>query len=856
MPNAMPPGRPLAWHLGALCAALLVPMLVLGGFLLVRMAEAERMRHEAVAREAARQIAVALDRGLTTYQAMLEVLATSDYVRSGNIAAFRRRALEVPRPGGAEFVLRDAAGQALAETGLPWRAPAAGGSPPDEADRRTAATGRPQVSDLMAAGPPGAAPSFAVVAPVRGEEGEVTRLLGLVVPATVLGALLRREEVPEGMVASLADRQGLVAAHSTAPARQVGLRLPADMLDGMGDREEGWLRATANDGTPIVAAFARSAVSGWTTVVSLPEAAFTAPLRRSLWLTTALGALLAALAAALALGFARRIARPIEALAGAVTPADGPGGPIATPIATPLREVNAVARRLATAQEEARRRAAEREALLQTLDRAQVLVREPGGTITLWTSGMEGLLGWRRDQALGRVSHELLATGFPRPLPEIEAELHARGEWRGELRQRRVDGAQVVVASHWALRRGEGGEALAVVEAFNDITALREAEAALRRSRDLLSSVLEGSADPIFAKDAEGRYVILNPPAAALLGTTPEAALGHRAADFVGPDLAAIFEAADREVIASGEVRTAEDEVVLPSGERRILQSTKAPWRGASGDTLGVVGVSRDITARRLAEARLRETQAELFRVARINALGAMAATLAHELNQPLTAAANYAEAASLFLGTEGAPDPVGLEAARSAMAEAAGEAVRAGQIVRRLRDFVGRGDTEKSPADVNAIVERAASLALVGTPDAAVALRIDLAPALPPVLADAVQLQQVVVNLVRNAVEAMRGAARQELLVATSLPAPDGVEVSVADTGPGLPEDLDGRLFEPFVTTKRDGMGIGLSISRSIVEGHGGRLRAEARPGGGTVFRFVLPALPVARERETADAG
>lgn len=848
MPKPTSSGRPLAWHLGALCAALLVPMLALGGFLLFRMAEAERAQHQGVAREAARQIAVALDRGLTTYQAMLQVLATSDYLRSGNLAAFRQRALEVPRPAGAEIILRDPSGQILLGAGAASLLPNPSGRY-SEAEQAVVATGRSQVSDVLATTPP----TFLVVAPVTDQDGKAQYLLGLTVPTSVLGGLLLQEEVPDGMVASLADRDGVVAARSTESARYIGLRLPTRMLDDIGDREQGWLRTESNDGTPVVAAYARSAVSGWTTVVSLPEATFAAPLRRSAYLTTAFGLFLGALSAALAHAFARRIARPIEALAGVAEVVVAQGEPLATPV----REVNAVAHVLASAQAERRRRAAEREALLETLDQAQVLVRDSGGTITLWTVGMERLLGWTRAQAIGRPSRELLATEFPRPLAEIEDELLKSGEWHGTLCHQRADGARVMVASQWALRRGRNGEPIEVVEACNDITALREAEAALRHNRDLLSSVLEGSADPIFAKDGEGRYVILNSAAAELLGTTAEAALGRRVGDLVAPDAAAQIDAADRAVIASGEVRVSEEDVTLPGGQRRILLTTKAPWRNASGAMLGVIGVSRDVTARRLAETRLRETQAELFRVARINAMGAMATAMAHELNQPLTAAANFAETAGLLLMKGPSLDPPQLETVRELIAESASEVVRAGRILQRLREFVGRGDTEKQHADINAIVEKAVSLVLTGAPQPGVALRLDLAQDTPPVLVDPVQLQQVVVNLVRNATEAMRAEARQELVVATLRRGDDAVEVSVADTGPGLPEALDGHLFEPFMTTKQDGMGVGLSISRSIVEGHGGRLEAMPRPGGGTVFRFVLPAVPPRKDKEErADAG
>ena len=351
--------------------------------------------------------------------------------------------------------------------------------------------------------------------------------------------------------------------------------------------------------------------------------------------------------------------------------------------------------------------------------------------------------------------------------------------------------------------------------------------------------------------------MILNAAAAELLGTTAEAALGGRVGDLLPPDVASQIDAMDRAVIASGEVRVTEEDVTLPGGNHRILLTTKAPWRDNSGTMLGLVGVSRDITARRIAEARLRETQVELFRIARINAMGAMATAMAHELNQPLTAAANFAETAGLLLMKRPPPNPQQLEAVRELIAELAGEVVRAGRILQRLREFVGRGDTEKQHADINAIVEKAVSLVLAGVPEPDVALRLDLARDAPPVLADVVQLQQVIVNLVRNATEAMHGEARRDLVVATLRRGADAVEVSVADTGPGLPEAMEGRLFEPFMSTKQGGMGVGLSISRSIVEAHGGKLKAGAQPGGGTVFRFVLPAVPSQQDKgEQADAG
>ncbi|GAA0566375.1 hypothetical protein GCM10009416_00410 [Craurococcus roseus] len=854
-PTPTPRGRPLAWHLGVLCAALLVPMLALEAFLLVQMANAERDRHRAEARDTARRVAVSLDRGLTTLQAVLEVLATSDHLRRGDFEALRRRAREVPRSAGTEIAVRDRQGRTLVSTD----GPLLGGDP--EADRAALETGRPQITDLLPR-EEGRPWRFAIVAPAVGPGGERDYVIELSVPVKALDDVLGRGEIPAGMTASVVDRRGTILARSAEPERFVGAPLSPGAPARTETRPEGWRRTADANGTVVVLAWSRSEVAGWTTAVFLPERDFEAPLRRLLWSAAALGAVLAALAAALAFVFARRIARPIAALAG-VAAGNGAGAAAAGKLATPVREVNEVGRALGMAWLDARAREREREDLLATLDRAQVLVCDAEGRITVWTKGAEHLYGWSREEAIGRVADELLATRPPCPLSSVQADLLARGEWHGELRRRHRDGTALVVSSHWALRRNPDGAPLAVVEVCTDITALREAENALRRSRDLLASVLDGSADPIFAKDAEGRFVLLNRPAAELLGVPVEAALGRRASELLPPAAAAALEKADREVMASGETRALEDEVATPGSERRVLLTTKAAWRDAEGQTVGVIGVSRDITARRraeaLVEARRREMerlQAELLHVSRLSEMGAMATALAHELNQPLTAVANFADAGRRLLAGDAASDPERLEAARDAMAEAAEQAVRAGQIVRRLRGFFSQGDADKRPTDINALVGEAAALALVGTREQGVEARLDLDPGAPPALADRVQIQQVVVNLVRNAVEALRDAPRRELVVATAAAA-GAVRVSVADTGPGLPEDVVERLFEPFVSTKRHGMGVGLSLCRSIVEDHGGRLWAEANPGGGAVFRFVVPAMPApASPGEVADAG
>ena len=260
-------------------------------------------------------------------------------------------------------------------------------------------------------------------------------------------------------------------------------------------------------------------------------------------------------------------------------------------------------------------------------------------------------------------------------------------------------------------------------------------------------------------------------------------------------------------------------------------------------------GFIRDLTERQQTEARLQELQAELVYVSRLTAMGEMASALAHELNQPLSAIANYMKGSRRLLehSSDGRADLL-----RDAMDKAAEQALRAGQIIRRLRDFVARGESERRVEDVKRLVEEASALALVGAKDKGVRVRFEFAPRIDFVLADKVQIQQVLLNLMRNAIEAMEESERRELLVSTT-PAQDNmVEISVADTGTGIAPEISAQLFQPFVTTKAQGMGVGLSISRAIIEAHGGSIAPQPNPGGGTVFCFTLPA--VAKE-EVGDA-
>ena len=245
---------------------------------------------------------------------------------------------------------------------------------------------------------------------------------------------------------------------------------------------------------------------------------------------------------------------------------------------------------------------------------------------------------------------------------------------------------------------------------------------------------------------------------------------------------------------------------------------------------------------RREREERMKQMQSELIHVSRVNEMGLMVWTLAHELTQPLSAVTNYIRAGQML--AEGG------EAAklRTALERAGQQTARAGQIIQRLRAFVKKGETERRIEDIRATIEEARTLALADAGHRDTAVEISIAPGLPSALIDKVQIQQVLLNLIRNAIEAMAESPRRQIVI-SGIPAEgDMIEVRVADTGPGLAPLVREKLFQPFTSTKAHGMGVGLSICRSIVEAHGGRLWATDNPGGGTLFCLTVPGARVAR--------
>jgi two-component system, LuxR family, sensor kinase FixL len=330
-----------------------------------------------------------------------------------------------------------------------------------------------------------------------------------------------------------------------------------------------------------------------------------------------------------------------------------------------------------------------------------------------------------------------------------------------------------------------------------------------------------------------------------------ERLFGYAAADVLGQNVKMLMPSPYREDHDSYIAR------YLRTGERRIIgigrvvvgqrsDGSTFPMELAVGEThvrdqRFFTGFIRDLTERQQTEARLQELQSELVQMSRLTAMGEMASALAHELNQPLSAIANYMKGSRRLLENQ-QDRSAGL--LRDAMDKAAEQALRAGDIIRRLRDFVARGESERRVEDVKKLIEEASALALVGAKDKGVRVRFAFAPRLIYVLADKVQVQQVLLNLIRNAIDAMETANVRDLVIGTAPATDNMIEISVADTGAGIAPEIVGQLFQPFVTTKSQGMGVGLSISRTIIESHGGSITPRPNPRGGTIFAFTLPAV------------
>jgi len=471
-----------------------------------------------------------------------------------------------------------------------------------------------------------------------------------------------------------------------------------------------------------------------------------------------------------------------------------------------------------------------------------IYMLDPAGHVTIWNKGAERLKGWTEAEVLGQ--HTSLfyppdAVAAHKPEADL-ARAASEGRFEEEDWRLRKDGSEFLAAISITALRDSGGALRGFAKIVSDITERRAAENLVRSRESHLSSILSTVPDAMVVIDAMGTILSFSAAAQTLFGYDEE--------EVTGRNVSVLMPSPDRE---------RHDKYIrryLETGEKRIIgkgrvvfaerkDGTTFPMELSIGEATGgtqriFTGFIRDLTERRKTEERLESLQSELIHVSRLSAMGTMASTLAHELNQPITAIANYVEAIRDQLAD---PDPDDLPMMREALDDTAKEALRAGRIVRRLRDFVARGEVEKTVEALPELINEAAVLGLIGAREKGIAPHFDLDPYASPVLVDRVQIQQVLINLIRNACEAMGDSAERTLKVSSCADQPGFVRVTVSDTGAGVVPEIADQLFTAFVTSKSEGMGVGLSICRTIVEANGGRIWMEPRVGGGSEFHFTL---------------
>lgn len=513
--------------------------------------------------------------------------------------------------------------------------------------------------------------------------------------------------------------------------------------------------------------------------------------------------------------------------------------------------------------------ALESQAMLLDLSHDMIFVRDARGAIGFWNRTAEETYGWTAHEARGRVADELLRTRYPQPRAEIEAALRRDGAWTGTLEQTTRSGRRLVLDSRWVLQCDDRGRPLRVMETHTDVTDREAAHAALVRSERRYRRMFEATRIGVVSQDWTGIDREL-----AALGIRDAAGLRQRLA--ANPDLHAHLRRMARIVdanpaflrlVAGGDAPPpASVDELLAYGDATFVPALEAYLRGdafhegetvvlhADGtgvpviftisfprrdDEVEVMAFVVDISEREQARHAVLAAQSELAHAARAATLGELAASIAHEVNQPLMAVVTNGEAGLRWLRR----DQPELGEAEAALERIVGEGRRAGEILGRIRAFLAKAPAQRCRLEVATVVGDALRLVEHELARAQVRLQVRIAPDLPAVHGDRIQLQQVLVNLLVNASQAMAGQARERRLEVSASRAGGGIEIVVADSGPGIPGEHLERLFEPFFSTRKGGMGMGLAICRRAAEAHGGQLGVLSVPGEGA--SFILRLVP-----------
>ncbi len=498
------------------------------------------------------------------------------------------------------------------------------------------------------------------------------------------------------------------------------------------------------------------------------------------------------------------------------------------------------------------------------LDRAEKLTSETVGQSRFLTNALDAIFDrvYLKD-ATGRIiyvnrayldsynlaAEEVLGKFYPDFLPaeqislchEADQKVLQQGESVcQELRwQDHETGVDHWTESYKSPMRDPAGNIIGLVGICRDVTARRSAEEEVKRQKNLLELILETVPDQIFVKDRQRRILLANRAFHTNWGFDPDELLGQDPSKSLPAELEQLSQDSDKFVLTEGRSLCSEISLVDAGGSKQHLEIRKLPLR-ENGKTVGVVAVCRDLTSVKETEKRLKRNESLLLHASRLSFVGEVAAEIAHEVNQPLFSILNYAKAVENALENE---DELDLETVRTWVRQIRSEATRGGKITQRLKSFIQPADTQQELADLNSVILESIELMTWEAREAAVSIEVELADDLPTLLIDCIQIQQVMVNLLKNALEALFSCSKATpRVVVTTRVVPLGVEVTVSDNGPGVSVEESVKFFEPFETTKPDGLGLGLAISKTIIEAHHGQLTHHPNPWGGATFSFTFP--------------
>lgn len=836
-------GLNIPQRLSLIVLVVAIPMLLLSAASVWRSVERERELSRQAIVYSAHSVLSAVDAQLGKYVSVAHVLASSPSLARNDLSAFResaQRALAALSSAGIALV--DPDGQQLVNTFASPDEPLPR-VPPERraAEIRAFETRQMQIADV-AVGPVVKVPVIAVVVPVfRAGEPVYSVMVG--VNVTVFRDLLNSQRIPDGWLAGIMDRSGKFVARSLDHERLVGQAAGTEWRAVM--NQEGIFGVSSLEGDNYTAANAVSPLSGWTLGVAAKKEVFDAPIRQTLVISSLIGLGVTMSSILFAAWAAQRITAPIKALErGAVALRHHEPVSFAP---TQVPEVDHALRAFDTASKELRaheeRRAKSEMALKASEERLRVFVEQAPASIAMLDRNMRYLAVSRRWLAqynphetdiIGRSHYE------QRPeIPERWREMHCRA-LGGEVVAAeddplpRADGRTLWLS--WEARpwRSSDGAIGGIVIFSDDVTSRHEAVAALKDSEERYERLANAANEGVLIYD-DLRIIEANASFLRMFDCTKEEIAEKSLDQFFPPE--SRHQTLARMRCKAGEIY--ETLALRKNGSTFPIELSGNVVRYAGRDMR--VGLVRDLTEEKRAEEERRLLQAELLHASRLSEIGQMAAALAHELNQPLTAVTSYIGGCRRLIGSD-----LSEESRKRKLLEimelANAQALRAGEIIRRLREFIGTGQTERRVENAAAVMREASTLTIADAKHNGVSIRFDIDKP-GSILVNKVQIQQVIVNLVRNAIEAMETTSRKELEIGITTK-DDCLELCVRDTGSGLSPEMTDRLFKPFSSTKTNGMGIGLSVCREIVESHDGKIWAEPNPGGGTVFRFTLPLV------------